>query len=75
MKKLIAALTIALSIGTASAHPMYDMGYRHGKSDAYHRVATTVVVAGIAIIAGVAIYEWGYQSRWGMNDKGVVYRF
>lgn len=89
MKKILVALTIALSIGTAEAMPImtspttptpthnngYSVGYRHGKNDAYNNVARTAVVVGLVAVAAVIIYHAGEQSRWTANDKGVVYKF
>ena len=89
MKKLIAGLALATTIGTAQAvpsihqinqsHPSYNYayntGYRHGKNDGYHNVATTLFVVGAIAIAGVVVYHLGQESRWTANDKGVVYRF
>lgn len=89
MKKLITALVLSTTISSAHAlnvgnyvgvpRPQYEhsynAGYRAGKSHAYNNVARTVVVAGVAIIAGVAIYQLGKESRWGVNQNGVVYRF
>ena len=82
MKKLVSILASAIILSvtnaTASPHPApsisYDVGYRHGKNDAYHTVATVAVVTGILVAAGIVIYK-ASDSRWGVNDKGVVYRF
>jgi hypothetical protein len=89
MKKIISSLVLATTISTANAMSLpdyvgvprpqyehsYNAGYRAGKSHAYNNVARTVVVAGVAIIAGVAIYQLGKESRWGVNQNGVTYRF
>lgn len=89
MKKLLVALTIALTAPVANATPSmvrprpvptynnsgYNVGYRHGKNDAYHNVARTLVITGIVIAAGIVIYHAGQESRWTANEKGVVYRF
>lgn len=88
MKKIISAVALATSISTANAMAIpsyigtprptpatsYDVGYRHGKNDAFHTVATVAVVTGILVAAGIVIYK-ASDSRWGVNDKGVVYRF
>lgn len=82
MKKLVSILAsaIILSVTNAMASPRptpataYDIGYRHGKNDAFHTVATVAVVTGILVAAGIVIYK-ASDSRWGVNDKGVVYRF
>lgn len=88
MKKIISAVALATSISTANAMAIpsyigtprptpatsYDIGYRHGKNDAFHTVATVAVVTGILVAAGIVIYK-ASDSRWGVNDKGVVYRF
>lgn len=88
MKKIVSVLALATTISTANAMPTlhytgrphaapstsYDVGYRHGKNDAFHTVATVAVVTGILVAAGIVIYK-ASDSRWGMNDKGVVYRF
>jgi hypothetical protein len=89
MKKIISSLVLATTISTANAMSLpdyvgvprpqyehsYNAGYRAGKSHAYNNVARTVVVAGVAIIAGVAIYQLGKESRWGVNQNGVTYKF
>lgn len=88
MKKIISAVALATSISTADALAVpnyigvprptpatsYDIGYRHGKNDAFHTVATVAVVTGILVAAGIVIYK-ASDSRWDVNDKGVVYRF
>lgn len=88
MKKLVSVLALATTISTANATPSlryisrphpapatsYDVGYRHGKNDAFHTVATVAVVTGILVAAGIVIYK-ASDSRWDVNDKGVVYRF
>lgn len=87
MKKLLIALTVALSVGTASAVPVMNAPrtnynpYQHhhtyddGKRDAYNNVARTAVIVGFAVIAGVVIYKLGQNSRWTTNQNGVAYRF
>lgn len=91
MKKIISAVALATTIGTAQAvptinqinysHPSYNhaynTGYRHGKNTAYQNVATTLFVVGAIAITGVIVYHLGEEksSRWDVNDKGVVYRF
>lgn len=89
MKKTLIALTLALTIGNANALPTlieptdpqpthntgYDIGYRHGKNDAYNNVARTLVITGIVIAAGIVIYNAGQESRWTANEKGIVYKF
>lgn len=88
IKKIISAVALATSISTANAMAVpsyigtphiapttpYNVGYRHGKNDAFHTVATVAVVTGFLVAAGIVIYNASY-SRWGVNDKGVVYRF
>lgn len=89
MKKIITAVALATSISTANAMPPtpylgtprpqynngYNAGYRAGKSRAYDNVARTVVFVGVAVIAGVVIYQLEKESRWGVNQNGVTYRF
>lgn len=90
MKKLLVALTIASTINTANAMSSikyvltpksteyqqgYNQGYRRGKDKAYDNVARTVFFVGTAVVAGVIIYQLGKQSRWGVNENGVTYRF
>lgn len=87
MKKLLIALTVALSVGTASAVPVMNAPrtnynpYQHhhtyddGKRDAYNNVARTAVIVGAAVIATVIIYQLGRESRWTTNERGVAYRF
>lgn len=89
MKKLVSALALATTISTANAMSLpdyvgvprpqyehsYNAGYREGKSHAYNNVARAVVFTGVAIIAGVAIYQLGKESRWGVNQNGVTYKF
>ena len=89
MKKLVSSLVLATTISTANAMPTlsymgtprphynhgYNVGYHNGKSDAYNNVARAVVFTGVAIIAGVAIYQLGKESRWGVNQNGVTYKF
>ena len=89
MKKLIAGIALATTIGTAQAvpaihgiapvHPTYNynynVAYHQGKNAAYQNVATTLFVVGAIAIAGVVVYHLGEESRWTANDKGVVYRF
>lgn len=88
MKKIISAVALATTISTANAMAIpsyigtprptpatsYDIGYRHGRNDAFHTVATVAVVTGILVAAGIVIYK-ASDSRLGVNDKGVVYRF
>jgi hypothetical protein len=88
MKKIVSVLALATTISTAEALALpsyigvtrpapstsYDVGYRHGKNDAFHTVATVAVVTGILVAAGIVIYK-ASDSRWDVNDKGVVYRF
>lgn len=87
MKKLLISLTVALSVGTASAVPVMNAPrtnynqYQHhhtyddGKRDAYNNVARTAVIVGFAVIAGVIIYKLGQNSRWTTNQHGVAYKF
>lgn len=89
MKKLIAGIALATTIGTANAVPAihgltpahtthnynYSVAYHQGKNAAYQNVATTLFVVGAIAIAGVVVYHLGEESRWTANDKGVVYRF
>lgn len=89
MKKLVSSLVLATTISTANAMSLpdyvgvprpqyehsYNAGYRAGKSHAYNNVARAVVFTGVAIIAGVAIYQLGKDSRWGVNQNGVTYKF
>lgn len=89
MKKLLTATLLATTIGTANAVPVvtqanmtqslsnnaYHVGYHHGKSDAYNNTARTLFVVGAVAIAGVLIYHLGENSRWGVNEHGVAYKF
>lgn len=91
MKKTIAGIALATTIGTAQAvpainqlnpvHPHYNhnysVGYNHGKNDSYHNVATTLFVVGAIAIAGVVIYHLGEEngSRWGVSENGLTYKF
>lgn len=87
MKKLLIALTVALSVGTASAVPVMNVPrtnynpyqhhhtYEEGKRDAYANVARTAVIVGVAVIATVIIYQLGRESRWTTTRNGVGYRF
>lgn len=80
MKRLLVSIALALAATNAVAtnHPSYvpnyEAGYRHGKNDAYHTVATTIVVVGIIAFVGLAIYE-ASDNRWGIGENGVTYRF
>jgi hypothetical protein len=89
MKKLISSLVLATTISTANAMPTlpnmgtprqhynnsYESGYRAGKSHAYNKVAKVMFFTGFTVIAGVIIYQLGKESRWEVNENGVVYRF
>lgn len=88
MKKLLTAIVIATSctnanavsaikknIQTSPTYNTYHQGYRNGKSDAYDNVAKTVFYIGTAVVAGVIIYQLGKQSRWGVNENGITYKF
>lgn len=91
MKKLVSVLALATSISTADAlavpnyigvprpapNYQYEVGYRHGKNDGYHNVATTLFVVGAIAIAGVVIYHLGEEngSRWGVSENGLTYKF
>ena len=82
MKKLVSILAsaIILSVTNAMASPRpaptmpYDIGYRHGKNDAFHTVATVAVVTGILVAAGIVIYK-ASDSRWGISENGLTYKF
>lgn len=88
MKKIIAGIALATTIGTANATPAihqlnprptynhtYSAAYHHGKHDAYQNVAQTLFVVGAVAIAGVVVYHLGEESRWGVNQKGLTYKF
>lgn len=89
MKKLVSAVALATTISTANAmslpnyigvpRPQYDhsynAGYRAGKHDAYNNVGRTLVITGFVVIAGAMIYHLGKESRWGVNQNGVTYKF
>lgn len=87
MKKLLTAIILATTIGTATAapimtgtatysnHHIYHNGYSDGKHDAYNNVARTAVIVGFAVIAGVVIYHLGKENRWTTNQNGIAYRF
>lgn len=88
MKKLVSVLALATTISTAEARALpnyigvprpahatsYDIGYRHGKNDAFHTVATVAVVTGILVAAGIVIYK-ASDSRWGVSENGITYKF
>jgi hypothetical protein len=82
MKKLVSILASAIILSVtnamASPHPAptmpYDIGYRHGKNDAFHTVATVAVVTGILVAAGIVIYQ-ASDSRWGVSENGITYKF
>ena len=87
MKKLLIALTVAMSVGAASAVPAMNASrtnynpyqhhhtYEDGKRTAYNNVARTAVIVGAAVIATVIIYQLGRESRWTATRNGVGYRF
>lgn len=85
MKKILIALVLVFGGMSADAATIvrpaptysqgYNVGYHHGKTDAYNNVARTAAIVGVVVIASVVIYELGRESRWTTNDKGVVYRF
>lgn len=86
MKKILITLAIICLVNPVNAiptlknlhvyqHSEYQRGYRRGKNDAYNHVAKTVFFVGVATITGVMIYQAGKQSRWGVNENGVTYRF
>lgn len=85
MKKILIALTLVFGGMSADAATIvrpgptysqgYNVGYHHGKTDAYNNVARTAAIVGVVVIASVVIYELGRESRWTANEKGVVYRF
>lgn len=88
MKKLVSVLALVTTVSTANATPAlryisrphpapstsYDVGYRHGKNDAFHTVATVAVVTGILVAAGIVIYK-ASDSRWGVSENGITYKF
>lgn len=85
MKKILIALVLVFGCMSADAATIvrpaptysqgYNVGYHHGKQDAYDNIGRTVAIVGAVVIASVVIYELGRESRWTTNDKGVVYRF
>lgn len=86
MKRIMVILAMIGAIGTANAlpnmsggaicpHNEYNEGYKAGKSHAYNNTAKGVFIVGVAIIAGMIIYQAGKDSRWGVNENGVTYRF
>lgn len=89
MKKLIAGIALATTIGTAQAVPAihgiapanpthnynYNVAYHQGKNAAYQNVATTLFVVGAIAIAGVVVYHLGENSRWGVSENGLSYKF
>lgn len=85
MKKILIAIGLLSCVATADAATIvrpgptysqgYNVGYHHGKTDAYNNVARTAAIVGVVVIASVVIYELGRESRWTTNDKGIVYRF
>lgn len=85
MKKILIALTFLMCGVSADAATIirpvptysqgYNVGYHHGKTDAYNNIGRTVAIVGAVVIASVVIYELGRESRWTANENGVVYRF
>ena len=87
MKKLLTAIVIATSctnanamssirrITTQSYNNSYQIGYHTGKQHAYDKVARTVAIVGVAVVASVFIYQLGKDSRWGANENGITYKF
>lgn len=77
MKKLVAGLVLTAIIGVsnAQAYPDYHTGYRHGKNDAYQNVATTLFAVGAIVIVGTMFYRLNEESHWGVNNKGLTYKF
>lgn len=87
MKKLLTAIIIATSCANANAvssirnnttrvyNNGYQIGYHAGKQHAYNKVARTVTIVGVAVVAGVFIYQLGKESRWGANENGITYKF
>lgn len=85
MKKILIALAFLMCGVSANAATIirpvptysqgYAAGYSHGKDDAYANVARTATIVGFVVIASVVIYELGRESRWTVNENGVVYRF
>lgn len=85
MKKILIALALVFGGMSADAATIvrpgptysqgYNVGYHHGKTDAYNNVARTAAIVGVVVVASVVIYELGRESRWTANEKGVVYRF
>lgn len=89
-KKLISAIAIATTLATPAmavdrygrptqAQINYDMGYRigynNGKSDSYDNIGKTIMIAGIVVVAGIIIYELGKESRFGVSENGLTYKF
>lgn len=90
MKKIFTTALLATIIGNANAMPVtvqanmtrpanntpYNIGYSHGRHDAYQKTAQTLFLIGTVAIAGIIIYNLGENSRWGFTDDGQVrYRF
>ena len=89
MKKILIALTVVFSMSAAHAVPAitqmnatrpannsaYSVGYHHGKSDAYNNTARTLFIVGAVVIAGVVVYHLGQESRWGVSENGLSYKF
>lgn len=89
MKKLISILALTTTISSANAMEVihnigrprpagnyqYELGYNSGKHHAYHTIATAAVMVGIIAFAGMAIYQYNEQSRWGVNQNGIIYKF
>ena len=91
MKKLLTAIVIATTIGTAQAasranpcpscttYRAYNAGYkagRHsGKQDAYDNVLRAAIAVGVVAFVGVVAHEASKPSRLTANQNGIVYRF
>lgn len=91
MKKLLTAIVIATTIGTAQAssranpcpscstYHAYNAGYkagRHsGKQDAYDNVLRAAIAVGVVAFVGVVAHEASKPSRLTANQNGIVYRF
>lgn len=89
MKKIIAGITLATTLGTANAMPTihqlnpvqptynhtYSAAYHHGKNQAYQNVAHTLFAVGAIAIVGVVVYNLGQESRWGVSENGLSYKF
>ena len=89
MKKLLTSIILALMLSITNAQatdspdymsqlhavPIHSDPVTPTHHHSHDNIVPIIVVAGIAVIAGVAIYEIVKESRWTANESGIVYRF